>query len=139
MAENVTRPTDADVDEFLDAVPDERRRAEGHAMRRLMERVTGERAVLWGPSMVGFGSEHYKYASGREGDQFVVGFSPRKAALTLYGLNSGDRDEDPLLERLGPHTTGKWCVYVKRLEAIDMDVLEKLVRRGWERRTTPAE
>ena len=136
MAENVTRPTDADVDAFLDAVPNERRRAEGKAMRDLMERVTGEPAVLWGPTMVGFGTEHYRYESGREGDQFIVGFSPRKAALTIYGLGGGDGEPDPLLEQLGPHTTGKWCVYVKRLDAVDLNVLEQLVRKRVERATS---
>ena len=131
MAENVTQPTDADVDAFLDAVPNERRRAEGHAVRRLMERVTGERPVMWGPSMVGFGKDHYKYASGREGDQFVLGFSPRRDALTLYGLNGPDVEPDPLLEQLGPHTAGKSCIYVKRLDAVDADVLETVIRNAW--------
>ncbi len=133
MAENVTRPTAADVDAFLDAVPDERRRAEGKALRDLMERVTGQPPVMWGPSMVGFGSEHYKYESGREGDQFVVGFSPRKAALTLYGLYSAyDAEPDPLMRELGPHTTGKGCIYVKRLDAVRKDVLEQLIRKRLE-------
>jgi Domain of unknown function (DU1801) len=131
MAENLTQPTDADVDAFLDAVPDERRRAEGHAIRRLMERVTGQPAVLWGPSMVGFGTERYESPkTGRSGDWFVVGFSPRKAALTLYGLYSAyDEEPDPLMQQLGPHTTGKGCIYVKRLDAVREDVLEQLIRQ----------
>jgi Domain of unknown function (DU1801) len=135
MAENLTQPTDADVDAFLDSVPDERRRAEGHAMRRLMERVTGEPAVLWGPSMVGFGSERYESPkTGRSGDWFVVGFSPRKAALTLYGLYSAyDEEPDPLMQQLGPHTTGKGCVYIKRLDAVREDVLEQLIRQRVEK------
>ncbi|MFC0680456.1 DUF1801 domain-containing protein [Lysobacter korlensis] len=136
MAENLTQPTDADVDAFLDSVPDERRRAEGHALRRLMERVTGQEPVMWGPTMVGFGKEHYRYESGREGDQFVVGFSPRKAALTLYGLNSPGGEPDPLMAQLGPHTTGKSCVYVKRLDAVNADVLERLIRRRLEQAAT---
>ncbi len=135
MAENLTQPTDADVDAFLDAVPDERRRAEGHAMRRLMERVTAQPAVMWGPSMVGFGSERYQSPkTGRSGDWFVVGFSPRKAALTLYGLYSAyDEEPDPLISELGPHTTGKGCIYVKRLDAVRDDVLERPIRQRWER------
>jgi hypothetical protein len=135
MAENLTQPTDADVDAFLDAVPDERRRAEGHAIRRLMERVTGQPAVLWGPSMVGFGRERYESPkTGRSGDWFVVGFSPRKAALTLYGLYSAyDEEPDPLIQQLGPHTTGKGCIYVKRLDAVREDVLEQLIRQRVEK------
>jgi hypothetical protein len=135
MAENLTQPTDADVDAFLDAVPDERRRAEGQALRRLMERVTGEPAVLWGPSMVGFGTERYESPkTGRSGNWFLVGFSPRKAALTLYGLFSAyDEEPDPLMQELGPHTTGKGCIYVKRLDAVREDVLERLIRQRVER------
>jgi hypothetical protein len=125
-----TAPTDADVGAFLDAVPDARRRAEGHAMRELMERVTGEKAVMWGPTMVGFGSVRYVNAT-TSGDMFAVGFSPRKGALTIYGVTD---DSDALLSRLGPHTTGVSCLYLKRLDAVDPAVLETLVRRGWEAR-----
>ena len=127
-----TQPTDAAVAAFLDAVPDERRRAEGRAVRELMERVTGAPAVMWGPSMVGFGARHYRYDSGREGDTFVVGFSPRKAALTIYGVYD-DYAPDPLFTELGPHTTGKGCLYLKRLDAVDPAVLERLVAQAWER------
>jgi hypothetical protein len=127
-----TAPTDADVTAFLDAVPDERRRAEGHAMRELMERVTGETPVMWGPTMVGFGSVRYVNTT-TSGDMFAVGFSPRKGALTIYGVTDGD---DALLADLGPHTTGVSCLYLKRLDAVDPAVLETLVRRGWERATT---
>ncbi|BDI24080.1 DUF1801 domain-containing protein [Herbiconiux sp. L3-i23] len=124
-----TAPTPVDVDEFLRAVPDERRRAEGFRLKDLFEHVTGLPAVMWGPSMVGFGAVHYKYASGREGDTFLVGFSPRKTQLTLYGLYSAYDDEpDPLFEQLGTYTTGKGCVYLKRLEDVDIAVLETLVR-----------
>lgn len=127
-----TQPTDADVTAFLDAVPDARRRAEGHAVRALMERVTGQPAVMWGPSMVGFGSYRYQ-GRASSGDWFVVGFSPRKAALTIYGVYDGYGPADPLFEQLGPHTTGKGCLYVKRLDAVDPEVLERLVRQAWER------
>jgi len=128
----VTAPTDADVTAFLDAVPDERRRGEGHAVADLMERVTGQKPVMWGPTMVGFGSTRYENTT-TSGDMFVIGFSPRKGALTLYGVSD---DADALLERLGPHTTGVSCLYLKRLDAVDPAVLETLVRRGWERRVT---
>jgi len=131
MAEVKTRPTDDDVAAFLDAVPDERRRREAHALRALMERVTGERAVLWGSSIVGFGSRPYTNTSGTT-EWFAVGFSPRKAALTIYGVYDDYAPRDPRLDALGPHTTGKGCLYIKRLDAIDPDVLEALLRTAWE-------
>lgn len=132
MAEIKTKPTEADVTAFLDAVPDERRRAEGHAMRALMERITGQPAVMWGPTMVGFGSMAYTNTTGTN-DMFILGFSPRKADLTLYGLTNAYEPPDPLLDSLGPHTLGKSCLYVKRLEKVDIDVLENLVRQAWQR------
>lgn len=137
MAEIKTRPTGADVTAFLDAVPAERRRAEGHAVRALMERVTGAPATMWGPSMVGFGAQPYTNTTGTN-EWFVVGFSPRKAAMTIYGVHDGYADEpDPLLEALGPHTTGKGCLYVKRLDDVDEGVLEQLVRNAREQAATP--
>ncbi len=132
MAEIKTRPTEADVTAFLEAVPEERRRAEGYRLRELMERITGQPATMWGATMVGFGAEPYTNTVGTN-DWFVVGFSPRKAALTIYGVYNGYGPPDPLFERLGPHTTGKGCLYVKRLDAVDMTVLEKLVRNAWNR------
>jgi len=126
-----TRATGEDVDEFLESVPDQRRRAEGFALRCLFERVTGAKAVMWGPSMVGFGSRPYMNTSGTN-DWFVVGFSPRKNAMTIYGIHDGYASTpDPLLAQLGPSTTGKSCVYVKRLDQIDERVLEQLVRNAW--------
>lgn len=127
-----TQPTDADVTGFLDGVAGARRRAEGHAMRALMERVTGVPAVMWGPSMVGFGSVPYTNTTGTN-DWFVVGFSPRAGALTLYGVHDGYGPADPLLAELGPHETGKGCLYLKRLDAVDAGVLERLIRAAWER------
>lgn len=129
MAAPKTRPTDADVTAFLDAVPDARRRVEGHAVRELMERVTGEPAVMWGPTMVGFGSVPVTTTAGTN-DWFVVGFSPRKGTFTVYGVN----DDDTLLADLGPHATGVSCLYLKRVDAVDAGVLERLVRSAWERR-----
>jgi hypothetical protein len=125
-----TQPTGEDVTAFLDSVPDERRRAEGHVLRSLFERVTGEPAAMWGPSMVGFGRLPYTNTMGTN-EWFVVGFSPRKTALTIYGIHDGYKAPDPLLAELGPHTTGKSCVYVKRLDAVHQDVLERLVRKAW--------
>ncbi len=138
MARITTRATDEDATGFLDAVHGERRRAEGHALRALMERVTGAPATMWGPTMVGFGSQPYTNTTGTN-DWFVVGFSPRKQAITIYGVYDGYGPADPLLDDLGPHTTGTGCLYVKRLDDVDQGVLERLVRRAWGRRTEPHE
>ena len=135
MAENKTKPTDADVDAFIDAVGDERRRGEARTVLALMSEITGEQPAMWGPSMVGFGTVHYRYASGREGDMFAAGFSPRKAALTVYLTDGFDGRED-LLERLGPHTTGRACLYLKRLDAVDLDVLRALVESSYRHAVT---
>jgi hypothetical protein len=130
MAEIKTRPTGKDVTAFLDSVPDTRRREEGHELRRVIERVTGAKAEMWGPSMVGFGSAPYTNTTGTH-DWFVVGFSPRKTALTLYGVHDGSGPPDPLLDELGPHTTGKGCLSIKRLADIDAGVLERIVAKAW--------
>jgi hypothetical protein len=127
-----TRATDGDVTAFLDSVPDERRRADGHAVRALMEGVTGAPAVMWGPTMVGFGTQPYTNTTGTN-DWFVVGFSPRQRALSVYGVYDGYGPVDPLLDQLGPHTTGKGCLYIKQLSEIDQSVLEQLVRNAWRR------
>lgn len=130
-----TRATSADVTAFLDAVPDARRRADGHALRALFERVTGAPATMWGSTMVGFGSLPYTNTTGTH-EWFVVGFSPRKPALTIYGVHDGYGPADPLLAELGPHTTGKSCLYVKRLGDVDDAVLERLVRAAWDQSRT---
>lgn len=130
MAAPKTRPTDQDVTAFLDAVNHPRRREEGHLLRALMERVTQQPAVMWGPTMVGFGSTPYTNTLGTH-TWFDVGLSPRKQALTIYGIHNGYEPDNPLLAQLGPHTTGKSCVYVTRLEDIDLAVLESLVRQAW--------
>ncbi len=131
MSANKTTATTVSVDDFIAAVPDPRRRDEAIVLRELMERVSGEPATMWGPTMVGFGNWHYKSPSGREGDWFVVGFSPRKPALSLYGLwDEYAQHEHPLVAQLGPHTTGKGCLYIKRLSEIDLDVLEKMVKQA---------
>ena len=126
MAETKTKPIGMTVDAFLDAVPDPRRRADGRTLRAMFERITGEAATMWGPSIVGFGSYDYKYDSGHSGTMCRLGFSPRKAELVLYVLTE-DGKERALLPRLGKHRTGKCCLYVKRLSDVDVNVLETIV------------
>jgi hypothetical protein len=125
-----TTPTDADVDAFLDAIEDPQKREDSRALCRMMAEETGEPPKLWGTSIVGFGSYHYRYASGREGDWMALGFSPRKQNLTLY-LMDGFSGYGELLERLGKHSTGKSCLYVKRLADVDEGVLREMVRRSY--------
>ncbi len=132
MGKITTRPTGEDVTAFLDSVPDEVRRADGHELRSIMERVTGAPATMWGPSMVGFGTHEYTNTTGTN-DWFVVGFSPRKKALTIYGVHDGYGPPEPLLDDLGPHTTGKGCLYITRLADVDRAVLERLVAEAWAR------
>lgn len=129
MAENKTKATDADVLEFLNKVADERKRQDALAVMELMEEVTGEKATMWGSSIVGFGSYHYKYASGREGDSCLTGFSPRKQNLTLYIMGGFDQYDD-LMQKLGRYTTGSACLYVKRLADLDQTVLRELIAKS---------
>lgn len=129
MSENKTQPTAADVSAFIDAVEDADRRADCRTLVALMQGVVGEPPVLWGPSMVGFGRYHYRYESGREGDFFLAGFSPRKRDLTLY-ITAGFERHPALMAKLGRYRTGKSCLYLKRLSDIDMNVLEELVRES---------
>ena len=123
MAENKTKPTKVSVATFISGLTDGTRRADAKALVKLMQSATGEKAQMWGPSIVGFGSYHYRYESGREGDMLLVGFSPRKAATVLYGIGEGK----VLLAKLGKHTTGKGCVYIKKLADVDQGVLEAMV------------
>ncbi|TXH45195.1 MAG: DUF1801 domain-containing protein [Actinobacteria bacterium] len=133
-AENKTQPTDAAVVDYIQALPTERRREEGMELLRVFERVTGAPAVMWGPSIIGFGTHHYKYDSGREGDEPIVAFSPRKGAISLYGLYSAYVEPlESLQADLGAVTAGKGCVYAKRLDKVDMDNLERRIRNAWER------
>ncbi|ROU03518.1 DUF1801 domain-containing protein [Histidinibacterium lentulum] len=131
MTGNVTRPTGADVAAFLEAVEHPVRRTDGLALDRLFRRVTGWTPRLWGASLVGYGSYRYTYESGREGDMLATGFSPRKAALSIYVMPGYARMDD-LLARLGKHRMGKACLHVTKLSDIDMDVLEAILRRGLE-------
>jgi hypothetical protein len=129
--DRITQPTDADVTAFLDGVADERRRDDARAVVAVMRDVTGAPPQMWGTTTIGFGRQPYRTADGKEREWFAIGLAPRKAALTLYGLTYYGTNTD-LLERLGPHTTGKGCLYVKRLDAVDREVLTELVRRSWE-------
>ena len=126
MAENKTKPTKVGVTAFLAALTDQTRQADARTLVKLMQDASGEKATMWGPSIVGFGSYHYKYESGREGDMPIVAFSPRKAATVLYGL-SGASESKALLPKLGKHTTGGGCIYVKKLADVDQKVLAAMI------------
>jgi len=129
-APNETQPTRSSVTAFLDAIEDPDRRRDCKAIARIMKRVSGQRPTMWG-SIVGYGKYHYRYDSGREGDFFRTGFSPRKRNITIYIL-PGYSDFSSILARLGKHQTGKSCLYIKRLSDIEVDVLEELVQAGWD-------
>ena len=126
MAENKTKPTEVSVAAYVDGLKDETKRADTQELIRLMEKATGEEPKMWGPSIIGFGSYHYTLDSGREGDMPLACFSPRKAAIVLYGL-TGFSESEPLLAQLGKYTTGGGCIYVKRLADIDVKALASLV------------
>jgi hypothetical protein len=129
MAETKTKPTGGDVDAFIAAVEKPGRRADAAVLRDVMERATGEPATMWGPSIIGFGTYHYRYASGHEGDACRVGFAPRSANLVLYV--GGFPEFDSLLAALGKHKRSKACVYLGRLADVDLGVLEEIVRRTY--------
>lgn len=130
MADNKTKATDQSVETFISGIEDEKKRADSQALIDLMREATGEEPKMWGSSIVGFGSYHYKYDSGREGDNMKVGFSPRKQALTLYGLDITADEGQALLGKLGKCTTGKGCVYIKKLSDVDADVLKTMIKRA---------
>lgn len=129
MSELKTQKNEASVEGFLNGVEHEQKRADSFAVLELMKGVTGEEPAMWGSSIVGFGSYHYKYASGREGDWFVVGFSPRKQNLTLY-IMEGFANYDSLLGKLGKHKTGKSCLYINKLADVDIETLRELVAQS---------
>ena len=126
MADNKTKPTNVSVSAFIDAITDQGRRADAKALVKLMQKASGEKPKMWGPSIIGFGSHHYVYDSGREGDMPLIAFSPRKAATVLYGLGGSEA----LLPKLGKHTTGKGCVYIKKLADVDQKVLETMAAKA---------
>jgi hypothetical protein len=124
------QPTGADVEGFVEAIPNATRRADVRALCALLSEITGEPPVLWGPSIVGFGSYHYRYASGHEGDAPLASFASRGAHLVIYLAGGFTDRHDRLLQRLGPHKAGKGCLYIKRLDDVDLDVLRQLVTRS---------
>ena len=129
MAENKTQKTKASVTDFINGIADESRRKDCRAVLKLMKDATGAPARMWGPSIVGFGDLRYTYASGREGDWFLTGFSPRKDNLTLY-LIPDLRAHTARLKKLGKHTTGGSCLYIRRLADVDQGVLKQLIDEG---------
>jgi hypothetical protein len=131
MADLKTQPTGQSVEAFLNSVENEKRRQDCFTLLSLMQEVTRSEPRMWGDSIIGFGSYHYKYESGREGDWFVAGFSPRKQNLTLYIMAGFDHYDD-LLSKLGKYKTGKSCLYVNRLEDVDMRTLRELVQQSVE-------
>ena len=129
MAANKTLPTPADAQAYLSAIEDPIRRADCQSLAALMERVSGEAPVMWGAGIVGFGSYHYRYASGREGDACLAGFSSRKGDISIY-LSCGFDGREALLAKLGRHKIGKACLYVRTLADVDLAVLEELIRES---------
>ncbi|MCW4041375.1 MAG: DUF1801 domain-containing protein [Candidatus Bathyarchaeota archaeon] len=131
MSELKTKPTDASVEAFLNAVDHPQRRADGYVLLQMMKEITQEPPIMWGSSIVGFGSYHYRYASGREGDWFKTGFSPRKRSLSIYLMQGFDTYKD-LLSRLGKHRVGKGCLYINKLADVDLDILRAIIKRSFE-------
>ena len=131
MSDNKTKPTDISVADFL-AIVSEQRTHEARTIISIMARISGQPATMWGPSIIGFGSVHYKYATGHEGDMPILGFSPRKASLTIYFMEGfADRYEDAL-QRLGKHKTSKACLYITKLSNIDLAVLTEMLEASYE-------
>lgn len=129
-SENKTKPTKTSVKKFLNSIEDKTKRADSFKILEMMKSITKEEPVMWGPSIVGFGKYHYKYASGREGDMPLAGFSPRKQNLTLY-IMSGSKENKDLLKKLGKHKTGASCLYIKKLENVDTKVLKEMIKRSY--------
>lgn len=137
MSDNKTVPTNAEVDAFIDAVEPAAKREDAKVLDALFRKVTGEQPRMWGPTIIGYGSYHYKYESGREGDASRSGFSPRKAKHSLYlmGCYCDEETEKRTVEqlsRLGKHSRGKSCLYINKLADVDLDVLEEMIADNWE-------
>ena len=124
------RRTGTSVEDFLARVPDGRRRDDARRLCAMMQQITGEPPAMWGSSIIGFGTYHYRYASGREGDAPLAGFSPRRQHLAIYLVGGFENRHHALLARLGPHKTGKGCLYIKRLDDVDTDALRELIDRS---------
>ena len=129
MEDNKTKPTKSSVAAFIGALTDETRRTDAKMLVKLMQKASREKAQMWGPSIIGFGSHHYRYDSGREGDMPLIAFSPRKAATVLYNV-TGFSGSDGLLAKLGKHTTGEGCLYIKNLADVDQAVLNALFAKS---------
>lgn len=125
-----TKASKASVSDFLESIKDPQKKADSKIVLKLMEKITGEKPKMWGSAIIGFGDTHYKYASGREGDWFKMGFSPRANALTIYGIKYYEDFDKGLFSKLGKYTEGKGCVYIKRLSDVDLKVLEKLISQA---------
>jgi len=125
-----TGRTGASVAEFLARIPDPQRREDARRLCAVMEEITGEPPAMWGTSIIGFGAYHYRYASGHEGDSALAGFSPRRAHLAIYLIGGFENRYQRVLARLGPHKTGKGCLYIKRLDDVDRDALGELINRS---------
>ncbi|MBT2571885.1 DUF1801 domain-containing protein [Planococcus sp. ISL-110] len=129
MHEHKTKETDADVIRFIESVDNPKKRQDAYILLRLFEQTSSFPATMWGSGIIGFGSYHYAYKTGHEGDAPLVGFSPRKAKISLY-FATGDDARGPLLEKFGKHTSGKACVYINKTEDVDLDVLQQLIRQS---------
>ena len=132
MAEIQTKVNDVSIEDFLNKVEDEQKRKDSLELIKMMQQATKEKPKMWGPAIIGFGSYHYKYESGREGDMPLIAFSPRKQNLTLY-VGLGNDSENPLLEKLGKHTTGKGCLYIKKLTDVDRKILQELIDQSFKK------
>ena len=129
MAENKTKPTKVSVKKFIDTVEDEQKRKDSYLLIDMMKKITKSEPKMWGPSIVGFDSYHYKYASGREGDMCITGFSPRKPAFSVY-IMSGFTKYPELMKKLGKYKKGGGCLYIKKLEDVDLKVLIELIKES---------
>jgi len=129
MAENKTKKTVASVDGYIDALEDNRKRYDSRTLIKMMGAITKQKPKMWGASLIGFGDHHYKYESGREGDIFEIGFSPRKSSLVLYSMNL-EKNKN-LLEKLGKYKTGKGCLYIKTLDDVDIKILKLMMENAY--------
>jgi hypothetical protein len=131
MADLKTKENDASVQDYLNAIDDPQRKDDCLSIHEIMQRITGHEGSMWGNSMIGYGSYHYKYESGREGDWFLAGFANRKKSISIY-IMSGFSQYDDLLDNLGKHKTGKFCLYINKLDDIDKEILEKMIETSVE-------
>ncbi|MFN3997619.1 DUF1801 domain-containing protein [Algoriphagus sp.] len=132
MAENKTKATEISVNEFIQAVESPKKREDAFALKKIMEEITGEKAVMWGPSIIGFGRYHYKYNSGHEGDAPIVGFSPRKAAISLYLMDCSDPTSEILLTQLGKFKKSVACIYANKLSDLNEPVLREIIKKSYD-------